>query len=147
MKRSERLKPIKQLTEARELQAAKALGNSNRQLEEQETRLQELQQYQQEYLKYFQQRGQSGVTAAKLQELQHFLHTLKQAITQQQQMVENVRRECEQKRHQWQQAHGKTVAMDKVVARYRSDEELLADKREQKESDEFAQRGKRDGKS
>lgn len=142
MKKSERFKPIKQLTEAREQQAAKALGHSNQFLGEQEQRLQDLKQYHQEYLHYYQQRGQQGVSSAKLQELQLFLHNLKQAIVQQQRMVEMAQKECVQKRLLWQQAHGKSVAMDKVVTRYRNDEDTLADKREQKESDELAQRGR-----
>ena len=141
MKKSSRFKPIQQLTEAREQDAAKALGKSNQKLGEQEQRLQDLLEYHQEYQHYFQQRGQSGITAAKLQELQRFLHNLNQAIEQQRRIVELARHELKQYRQQWQQAHGRTMAIGKVVERYRSDEAIQADRREQKENDDLAQRG------
>jgi flagellar export protein FliJ len=142
MKKSERFQPIKQLIEARKLEAAKALGRSNQRLEEQEQRLRDLQQYQKEYSLYYQQCGQSGLTAAKLQDLQRFLHNLKQAVVQQQQLVEMTRRECDHKRKQLQLAHSKSMAMGKVIERFRSDEDYQAERREQKENDEMALRGK-----
>lgn len=142
MKKSERFQPIKQLTEARKLEAAKALGRSNQRLEEQEQRLRDLQQYQQEYALYYQQCGQSGLSVVKLQDLQRFMHNLKQAVEQQQQLVEMMRRECDHKRKQLQQAHGKSMAMGKVIERFRSDEDYQAGRKEQKENDEMALRGK-----
>ncbi|MFU8837547.1 MAG: flagellar export protein FliJ [Thiohalomonadaceae bacterium] len=143
MKKSTRFKPIQQLTESRKQDAAKALGMSNQRVSEQEQRLRELQQYRIEYQRHYQQRGQAGISVAKLLELQRFLLNLDRAIAQQQRAVEMVQQEREHKRSLWQQAHGKNLAMDKVVERYRSDEDYLASRREQKENDEMAQR-KRD---
>lgn len=139
MTKSKRLQPVQRLSESREQDAARALGNSIQTVEDQERRLAELEQYRDEYHKYVQQRGEAGVMAAKLLELQRFLGNLNQAIEQQKQVVEAVRHEREQKRRSWQQAHGKSKAVGKVVDRYRTEEQLAANKREQKEIDEHAQ--------
>ncbi len=143
MKKSARFHPIQQLTERRQQEAAQALGKSNQVVSEQEQRLSELQQYRLEYQRYVLQQGQGGITAARLMELQRFLHSLDQAISQQQNTLERVCAEREKKRQLWQQAHGKSVAMAKVVERFREDEAYLEARREQKEADEYSQRGKR----
>lgn len=142
MKKSDRLTPVQRLSESREQTAAKALGKSNQAVQAQEQRLSELEQYRSEYYQYVQERGAAGVTAGKLQDLQRFLNNLNLAIEQQKQVVEMARREQEQMKVHWQQAHGKHQALSNVVDRYREDERLEDGKREQKEIDEHAQ-GKR----
>jgi flagellar FliJ protein len=137
--KSKRLEPVKQLSESREQDAARALGQSNQALLAEEQRLVELQQYRDEYHNYVQQKGAAGVMASKLLELQRFLGNLNQAIEQQKRVVERARQEQAQVKHSWQQARGKHQAMNKVIERYRQDEQLAADKREQKEIDEHAQ--------
>jgi len=142
MTKSERLKPVQRISESREQDAARALGDSNQSVQAQEQRLVELEQYRSEYHQYVHERGAAGLTAGKLQELQRFLNNLNQAIEQQKQVVEMARQERERMKASWQQAHGKHHALNKVVERYREDERLSANKREQKEIDEHAQ-GKR----
>ena len=144
MKKSNRLKPVQRLSEAREQDAAKALGDSNRHVSEQEQRLADLENYREEYARYYQQRGEQGVTAAKLMELQRFLHNLNKAIEQQQQVVAMARQRSEQSKQQWNSARGKSQALDKVVERYRKEEDRSASRQEQKDNDEYAQR--KDGK-
>jgi flagellar FliJ protein len=145
MKRSDRLKPVQRLSEAREQDAAKALGVSNRNLSEQEQRLAELEQYREEYTRYVRQRGESGVTAAKLVELQNFLQNLNKAIEQQRQVLAMAKQRSEQSKQQWNKARGRNKALDKVAERYRQEEERNAARQEQKETDEYASRkgGKR----
>lgn len=140
MKKSNRLKPVQRLSEAREQDAAKALGDSNRHVSEQEQRLADLENYREEYARYYQQRGEQGVTAAKLMELQRFLHNLNKAIEQQQQVVAMARQRSEQSKQQWNSARGKSQALDKVVERYRKEEDRSASRQEQKDNDEYAQR-------
>ena len=138
MKKSDRLKPVQHLSEAKEQDAARALGNSNRDVSEQEQRLAELEGYRDEYARYYQQRGEAGVTAAKLMELQRFLYNLNKAIEQQQKVVEMARQRSEQTRQQWTKARGKRQALGKVAERYRQEEERSASRQEQKETDELA---------
>jgi flagellar FliJ protein len=141
MTKSERLKPVQRVNESREKDAARALGHSVQTLQQQEQRLAELQQYRDEYDKQIQEMGAKGVNASRLQQVQNFLHNLNRAISHQQQIVELASREREQKRHSWQQAHGKTQVMSKVIERYRADEQYQANKRDQKENDEHALNG------
>jgi len=138
MTKSERLKPVQRINESREKDAARALGRSVQIVQQHEQRLAELQQYRDEYDRQIQSMGENGVVASRLQQMQSFLHNLNQAISQQQLIVEQARREQEHKRRSWQQAHGKTQVMDKVVERYRRDEQYQANKRDQKENDEHA---------
>lgn len=140
MKKSDRLQPVQRLSESREQDAAKALGDSNRAVSEQEQRLADLESYREEYARYYQQRGEAGVTAAKLMELQRFLHNLNKAIEQQQQVVAMAREHSEQSKQQWNTARGKRQALGKVAERYREEEQRNAARQEQKENDEHAQR-------
>ena len=115
MKKSDRLTPVQRLSESREQTAAKALGKSNQAVQAQEQRLSELEQYRSEYYQYVQERGAAGVTAGKLQDLQRFLNNLNLAIEQQKQVVEMARREQEQMKVHWHQAHGKHQALIDTV--------------------------------
>ncbi|MGM0594820.1 MAG: flagellar export protein FliJ [Pseudomonadota bacterium] len=143
MSKANRFQPVQRLNQSREESAARALGNSNQAVEAQEQRLRELEHYREEYQRYVHERGSAGVSAGKLQELRRFLGNLNLAIEQQRQMLEQARQEREHKRRSWQQAHGESQALNKVVERYRRDEQSAANKREQKEIDEHAQRGRR----
>lgn len=140
MTRSERMQPVVQVAETRERTAAKALGACQQELREQEERMAQLQAYRMEYMQRFQTAGQTGINGAGLREWQQFLASLDTAIEQQRRQVELIRRRCEEKRQEWLRLRGKQKAVEKVVARYRADELHTAAKREQKESDEFAQR-------
>jgi flagellar FliJ protein len=139
-KKSDRFKPVQRLSRSREQDAAKALGESNRAVSEQEQRLAELEQYREEYARYYEQRGREGISGAKLQELQRFLHNLNKAIEQQQQLVAMARQQSELSLNKWQQARGRSKAMDTVADRYRQAEEHDRARQEQKETDEHAQR-------
>lgn len=143
MTRSKRMQPIVRVAEMREQAAAKDLGNAQRYLQEQESRLAELQGYQAEYARNFHTLGSQGISAMRFQELQRFMASLNQAIEQQQQMVQNAARACAQKKQLWQQAYGKSKSLDKVVERYSEQEQYEQGQREQKAADEMAQHGSR----
>ncbi len=140
MKKSERMKPVVKVTASKENEAARALGQSNRELQEQEQRLSELEKYRDEYTRYCQQKGSDGISAARFIELQRFLNNLNRAVEQQKQLVEMTQQACAVKKNQWQQARSRTRAMDTVVDRYRQQERRQAERREQKEVDEAGQR-------
>jgi flagellar export protein FliJ len=143
MTRSKRMQPVVRVAEMREQAAAKELGNAQRYLQEQEDRLSELQGYQAEYARNFHTLGSKGISAARFQELQRFMASLNQAIEQQQQAVQNAVRACAQKKQLWQQAHGKSKSLDKVVEHYCEQEQYEQGQREQKAADEMAQHGLR----
>ncbi len=140
MSRSERFKPVQRISGDREQKAAQALGDSRRALEAQQKKLEELEQYRHDYYRQYERAGSAGLTAAKLMELQRFLASLNQAIEQQRRQIQMAEQACQRQEALWLQARGKAKAVDKVAERMREDERLQQQRRDQKESDEFAQR-------
>lgn len=142
MTRSKRLQPVKQITEIREKDAAKLLGESKQELQQLQHQLAELERYRQEYRGHYQQNGSAGFSAQRLQELQQFLAKIDLSIVQQEQAIVTAEGVCEEKKQLWLQARGKTHALGKVVERYQQDEQQQQNRREQRENDEYAQRGR-----
>jgi flagellar FliJ protein len=144
MTRSKRLQPVQRITEAREKDAARLLGECQQQLQQLQQQLGELGRYRDEYRSHYQQHGSAGFSAQKLQQLQHFLSKLDQSIAQQHQAIVKAEVRCEEKKRLWFQARGRTQALNKVSEYYQQDERQQQNRREQKENDEFAQRSSRD---
>ena len=145
MKRSTRMQPVIRVSEEREKQAAKELGDWQQALDQRRQQLTELQNYREEYRRYFAEVGSSGVSARRLIELQRFLAKLDQAVNQQMEVVASTERGLDVKRQSWMQARSKTQVLENVVSRYRDEEEVEQSRRDQKELDEMVQR--RGGKS
>lgn len=140
MSRSKRLQPVQRITERREKEAARVLGEYQQQLQQLQQQLLELERYREEYRGHYQQSGRAGITAQRLLQLQQFLANIDQAIEQQQQAISHAELQCEEKKQLWFQARGRTQALEKVAERYSDDERQQQNRREQKENDEFAQR-------
>lgn len=136
---SKRFKPVQRVAESQEQKAAKAFGQSQRQMQDQEARLQELKQYHQEYLQRFEETSRIGMSAVQLQEYRAFLAKLEAAIREQERIVRASQQNRTNQMANWQQKHMRTQVLDKVVARYTSVESKTNDAREQKEIDERSQ--------
>jgi len=148
--RSRRMQPVWRVAESREREAAQAVGKAQRLFEEESARLGELRHYRQEYQRHIEETGAAGVTAARLMELRRFLGRLGLAIEQQQGRIAAARQQLEQKRRLWREAQGRMQALESVMERYRHEEAREGARREQRETDEFAQRhgrstGEREG--
>ncbi len=140
MKRSKRLKPVVDIAESREQQAARALGVAQTALDQARQQLDELKAYRQDYLQRFQQAGAIGMGAAQLGDYQQFLHKLGLAIEQQGEAVVQAEQDVEAKRALWFTSRGKAQMLGTVVARYQGEEEKEAMRQEQLEQDERSQR-------
>lgn len=140
MTRSKRIRPVVEIVENRERDAAQALGLCRKNVAEQEQRLQELLQYRDEYNQRLLHHTGQGMDARKLHEYQIFLSRLNQAIEQQQQAVHQAVAQCDEKNRHWMEKRSHARAIGKVEQRYRSQEQHEAEKREQKEMDEHALR-------
>ncbi len=143
MNKSERMKPVIRVAESREQAAAKALGEAQQFLADQLKRLEELKRYREEYRSQAQQRGAAGITVSRFLELQRFLTRLDQAVSEQEKMVLRAEQGREQRRRQWFDAHGKTKVLERVVDRLGAEEARDEARRDQKETDEIAQRRRR----
>ncbi len=143
MSRSKRLGPVADVAARREQHAARSLKESRDILARYEAQLQGLQAYRQEYVAGFQQAGTDGMGAGRMKDYLVFLGKLDEAIQQLQAVISSSNERCEQDKTQWLATRAKFKALDEVITRYRREEDRNEVRREQRETDERAQRRKR----
>ena len=140
MTRSDRLKPIQQVAQVRERDAARAFGESQRRLQDEERRLAELATYRDEYLQGFRARQQQGITVAQLLEYQAFLGKLEAALRHQEEIVQLRRGDAERRMAAWTDRRTHTRAMDRAVENLTEVEVKAGERRDQKALDDRNQR-------
>lgn len=134
------MKPVQRVAESREQAAVQKLGQSQQYLDAQRARLEELCVYRDQYSQSFQASGGLGLSASRLQDYRVFLSRLNEAIRQQEAIIVQCTSQHELTRQQWVETRSRHKAIDKVIERYRSEEQKTLDRQEQKEQDERAQR-------
>ena len=142
MTKSQRLKPVTRVAENREQEAALAMAEAQQALNEREARLNELVGYRAEYHMRYKTASGVGMEAAQIQDYRHFIAKLDQAISGQLALVEAARNVHEETKRQWFATRSKSMALGKVVTRYRHEEVRSAERREQGEADERNQHRK-----
>jgi flagellar FliJ protein len=142
-RKSTRFQTVVRFTESKEEKAAKRLAESQKNLADQQSRLQSLTQYKDEYAQNFTQVGQQGMRATQVRDYQAFMVKLQEAVDQQQRMVEIAVQTLEDSKKQWMLSRNETRKANTLLERYLLQERRLQDKLEQKDSDERAQRMKR----
>ncbi len=140
MTRSQRLRPIASMKQKEQLNSARILSEGFNELKMREERLIELTHYRDDYLNKFQQLTQVSASIERVRHYKEFIARLNQSIVLQNQRVVDAKRKIELKKVHWQQARARSDAFDKVVDRYRDEENQLNEKRNQKETDDHAQR-------
>jgi flagellar FliJ protein len=140
MTRSERMAPVQRVLDQKEKDRARELVESRTRLSQAQEKLRDLEQYRQDYEQAFQQRARAGQPVRELRDFQVFLARLDQAIQQQRQIVANHESEVGGHSAQWQSAARQGKAVDSVVERWNGEERRAQDRREQKQTDERAQR-------
>jgi flagellar FliJ protein len=140
---SDRLKPVRRIAENRERDAAKRLGDAQRILQDQESKLEQLRLFQKEYQQRFEEAARNGMSAAKLRDYQMFMAKLQQAVVQQESVVEASRHHRGLQKARWQEKFTRTQAIGKVIERHRQEELKDQERKDQKETDERALRRSR----
>ena len=140
MTRSKRLAPVQQVLEHSEQARAREFGEAQRRLAEAESKLAELTTYHGEYLQAYRKRAEDGTSVTALRDFQAFLARLELALSQQEKVVAMARDAVQNRQRNWQGAAREVKAVESVVDRWRSQEARAGERREQKESDERAQR-------
>jgi flagellar FliJ protein len=141
MKRSDRMAPVQQVLSDAEQARARELGSAQQRLADAEAKLGDLKNYHADYQRSFQARAQQGQSVTALRDFQAFLARLEEALKQQERAVAMAREQVSMQRRNWQGAARQVKAVDSVVARWQSAEARATDRRDQKETDERAQRG------
>jgi flagellar FliJ protein len=140
MTRSERMRPVQKFANANQLREAGQLAVSEEKLAAGERKLTELKQYEFDYRQGFNARVTAGMGGNGLRDYQQFLARLMDAIRQQTQIVALARSERDAQQNQWREAAQRHKAIDHVVDGWKTEERRHAERHEQRESDERAQR-------
>ena len=137
---SKRFKPIQKIASHKERKAAAALGESIKQREAAEKRLQDLRQYHAEYLEGFARARRNGISGSQVLRYQGFISQLETAISQQEEIVNESQKACDTSKERWRGRYTKSKAMENVIGRLKKAERTDLNRKEQSESDERAQR-------
>ena len=115
------------------------MGEAARKVADLELQLEQLQAYRDEYVRNSTQ-SSGAMDAVKLQNYRSFLDRLGEAMRQHLKTLDTARAEFEKRRAQWSEKRIEAESLSKVVDRFRKEEQHAADKREQREGDDAAQR-------
>lgn len=140
MTRSRRMEPVQRIADERARAAAKVYAELRARHEEQRGRLKQLRSFRDDYLRQRTEAVQAGMDGFRLRDYNSFIARIDGAIEQQQQLIAQTEGDLARARRQWMELRGKSRAIDKVVDRYQADERLDAERRDQRQSDELAQR-------
>ena len=140
LKRVKRLRPVVQKAEEAERDAAAKLARTQHQLMHAQAQLQGLEQYRGDYQDQWQKQGPMGVSGEWLMNYQRFLSQLETAIEQQRNSIKWHQQNVDKARDLWQTAYTRLEGLRKLVQRYQQQAQQLANKIEQKDMDEIAQR-------
>ncbi len=135
-----RMRLLKRVSDDRERRHAQKLAASERQLGEQERKLNELRSYHAEYAREFTHRATNGIGGVGLIDFQTFLSRLAEAVRQQVDIVARLRTERDAEMRAWQGAAQRSEIVGHVVKRREVTQRKEIDQQEQRESDERAQR-------
>jgi flagellar FliJ protein len=145
MTRSQRLAPVQDVVDNAERRLAQSLATHERRVLEAENKLTELTRYRGEYESQLTQRAATGIGVMELRDYQAFLARLTEAMRQQQSVVQRMRADRDAERMRWQDAAKRAKALEHVVTQWQTEERRTADRRDQHDTDERAQRiSKRD---
>ncbi len=139
--RAARLRPVIEMAEKTEREAARQMALGQQQVAQAEAQLGQLHRYRGDYQQQWIERGrQGGVTGDWLVSYQRFLSQLETAIGQQQRSVEWQQRNLEKLREAWREASVRLEGLRKLVQRYEDEARSSESRREQRQTDEQAQR-------
>jgi flagellar protein FliJ len=121
-------------------EAAKRLGHAIRATEKAEKKLALLQQYRDDYTARFQAKMTQGLTPMGYRNFQAFIEKLDAAIDGQQQLVREAENGVVKEKGAWQASERKRMSYDTLANRALEKEQVRANKKDQKLTDEHAAR-------
>ena len=134
-RRTARMHKVFLLAETEEKQQCRAMGNSQRSLDDEINRLAELKAYRQSYGARC---AEGAYNSMQWKDYQSFLQRLDQAVAIQTQVVMDGRQKRDTQRSRWMTKRRKVESLERVVDRFRQQEIQSEERGEQKTSDELA---------
>ncbi len=138
MKRAERLDHFRDGLESSEKEHRARLAAAQAKVGDARGRLAELERYRDEYVRGLERRVAGGMGATALRDYHAFVARLAEAIRQQAQLLARSELECDFERQRWHEAATRSRAVASVVERWKAEERVLANRAEQRETDEWA---------
>jgi flagellar FliJ protein len=132
MKKSVRLRPVRDLKHQQERVEAKKLADLQAQLQHARQQQTDLQGYLQEYFASISDNRQNVRQASQLGLYQAFVQRLQEAIQHQGQLIKQREMVVQAQSRKWVEANARLKALDDLIERIRKEEELAEDKKEQK---------------
>jgi len=139
MIKSKRFEPIHEIASTSAKDLSRVMGDAGRKVAELERQFEQLQAYRDEYVRNSTQ-SSGAMDAVKLQNYRSFLDRLGEALNQQQKSLDGARQEFEKRRVLWSAKRIEAESLNRVVDRFRKEEQNAADRREQREGDDAAMR-------
>ncbi len=138
MMKSKRFEPIQEIASTSAKDLSLAMADAARKVTDLERQLEQLHTYRDEYVRNSQSSG--PIDAVKLQNYRSFLDRLGEAMRQHNKNLEAARAEYDKRHALWSAKRIEAESLSRVVHRLRGEERRAADRREQREGDETAQR-------
>jgi flagellar protein FliJ len=139
MVKSKRFEPIREIISTSAKDLSRAMGEAAKKVADLERQLEQLQSYRDEYVRNSTQ-SNGAMDAVKLQNYRSFLDRLGEALRQHLKSLENARADFERRRAQWSEKRIEAESLNRVVDRFRKEEQHAADRREQRDGDDAAMR-------
>ena len=139
MMKSKRFEPIQEIALSSANELSRSMAEAGRKVSDLEHQLQQLQTYRDEYVRDSAETS-GAIDAVKLQNYRSFLDRLGEALNQQMRALDSARNEFEKRRAQWSEKRVESESLNRVVDRFRKEEQHAADRKEQREGDEAAMR-------
>ena len=140
MTRAQRLQPVQTFVDDNERRRAEDFALAEQRTAACEKRLAELKQYEADYRRNYRDRVAAGMASLELRDFQAFLAKLGEAVRQQELIVLNSQAERDAQRKHWQEAARRAKAIEHVMDNWQAEDRRAADRRDQRDSDERAQR-------
>ncbi len=134
--RLKRMRKLADLARSEERRVCEEMGRAQRQLNEHEERLDELEAYRRDYSDKFRPGGH--LSPARWQDYQHFLQRIDDAVVEQRSQIEAGKAARDAHRRRWLIRRQKLESIERVVERFRKDEDERAERRQQRTLDEIA---------
>jgi len=140
MKSPHQLHSVAKVSQQRERNAARHMGNTMRQVQQHQKQLDDLVGYRQQYINDFNATAKTGLPVAQLRDYQVFLQRLDVAIAQQQEKTLASHKNCSQSKTNWKDKYDRSKMIDKVIEKRQDIENQKQNVREQREQDDRARK-------
>jgi len=138
MPRSQRLKPVAEVAQRAEEAQMKRVVAARQRLADGQHKLTQLTEYREEYRQGLDRQRGGVINLTQLQTARHFLQRLDDAIRQQQAEIVRLEQNVHVCMTGWQDARRQQQSLDGLIDRYRDEERLQRDRKQQARDDDMA---------